>query len=142
MAGFLLRRGASAGLVRTLSEKLRYRRDQRIFYSWPTLASVQAWRRQPGDRNFIYTVKVCELITHVKRFKSTKTLVKDFGLFADNLGDRKGCFLFQLPPSYRYTRRGWTRLSASSTRRGATLWNSGVRAGGMKMSTAPSVKLA
>jgi len=74
------------------------------FYSWPTVASVQAWRRQPGDRNFIYTVKVCEIITHVKRFRGTKTLVKDFGLIADILGDRMGCLLFQLPPSYRYTR--------------------------------------
>jgi uncharacterized protein YecE (DUF72 family) len=73
------------------------------FYSWPTVANVQAWRRQPGHSNFVYTVKVCELITHVKRFKGTKTLVKDFGLIADILGDRMGCFLFQLPPSYHYT---------------------------------------
>ena len=48
------------------------------FYSWPTVAGVQAWRRQVGDRDFIYTVKVCELITHVKRFKGTKTLINDF----------------------------------------------------------------
>jgi uncharacterized protein YecE (DUF72 family) len=82
------------------------------FYSWPTVAGVQAWRRQPGDKNFIYTVKVCELITHVKRFKGTKTLVRDFGLIADILGDRMGCFLFQLPPSYRYTR---ARLNAIVT---------------------------
>jgi uncharacterized protein YecE (DUF72 family) len=79
------------------------------FYSWPTVAAVQAWRRQPGDKKFIYTVKVCELITHVKRFKGTKTLVRDFSLIADILGDRMGCFLFQLPPSYRYTR---ARLAA------------------------------
>jgi uncharacterized protein YecE (DUF72 family) len=74
------------------------------FYAWPTVAGVQAWRRQSGDRNFVYTIKVCELITHVKRFKGTKTLIKDFGMIADILGDRMGCFLFQLPPSYRYTR--------------------------------------
>jgi uncharacterized protein YecE (DUF72 family) len=74
------------------------------FYSWPTVANVQAWRRQPGTKKFVYTVKVCELITHVKRFKSTKTLIRDFGLIADILGERMGCFLFQLPPSYRYTR--------------------------------------
>ena len=74
------------------------------FYSWPTLANVQAWKRQAGRRNFVYTVKVCELITHVKKFKNTKTLVKDFGLIADVLGERMGCFLFQLPPSYRYTK--------------------------------------
>jgi uncharacterized protein YecE (DUF72 family) len=74
------------------------------FYSWPTVASVQAWRRQPGERNFVYTVKVCELITHIKQFKGTKTLIRDFGTIADILGERMGCFLFQLPPSYRYTK--------------------------------------
>ena len=74
------------------------------FYSWPTVASVQAWRRQPGEKKFVYTVKVCELITHVKRFKGTKTLIRDFGMIADILGDQMGCFLFQLPPSYRYTK--------------------------------------
>jgi uncharacterized protein YecE (DUF72 family) len=74
------------------------------FYSWPTVAGVQAWRRQPRNRKFVYTVKVCELITHVKRFKGTKTLIRDFGMIADILGERMGCFLFQLPPSYRYTR--------------------------------------
>jgi uncharacterized protein YecE (DUF72 family) len=78
------------------------------FYSWPTVTAVQAWRRQPGKKNFVYTVKVCELITHVKKFKGTKTLVRDFGMIADILGDRMGCFLFQLPPSYRFTR---TRLN-------------------------------
>jgi uncharacterized protein YecE (DUF72 family) len=134
MAGFLLRRGTSAGLVDTVEISAS-------FYSWPTVASVQAWRRQPGDRNFIYTVKVCELITQVKRFRGTKTLVKDFGLIADILGDRMGC-LFQLPPSYRYTR---ARLDAivgqlDPARRNVVEFS--MRAGGMKMSTAPSLKLA
>lgn len=73
------------------------------FYSWPTVANVQAWRRQSGKKNFVYTVKVCELITHVKRFKGTKTLIRDFGMIADILGEQMGCLLFQLPPSYRYT---------------------------------------
>ena len=79
------------------------------FYSWPTTANVKTWKRQPRDRKFIYTVKVCELITHIKKFRGTKTLVKDFGLIADILGDRMGCFLFQLPPSYRYSK---TRLKS------------------------------
>jgi uncharacterized protein YecE (DUF72 family) len=74
------------------------------FYSWPTLATVQTWLKQAAPhRNFIYTIKVSELITHVKRFAGTKTLVKDFGLIADLLGPRMGCFLFQLPPSFQYT---------------------------------------
>jgi len=74
------------------------------FYSWPTVAGVQAWKRQTGTMKFVYTVKVCELITHVKRFKGTKTLVQDFGIIADILGEQMGCFLFQLPPSFRYTK--------------------------------------
>jgi uncharacterized protein YecE (DUF72 family) len=73
------------------------------FYSWPTLATVKSWRRQAGRRRFIYTVKVCELITHTKRFQGTKELVKDFGYIANLLGPYMGCFLFQLPPSYHYT---------------------------------------
>lgn len=73
------------------------------FYSWPTPATVKTWIRQAGRRRFIYTVKVCELITHVRRFKRTKELVKDFGLIADMLGPRMGCFLYQLPPSYHYS---------------------------------------
>jgi uncharacterized protein YecE (DUF72 family) len=78
------------------------------FYSWPMVAAVQAWLRAPAKKKFVYTVKVCELITHIKKFKGTKTLIRDFGMIADILGDRMGCFLFQLPPSYRYTK---TRLN-------------------------------
>jgi uncharacterized protein YecE (DUF72 family) len=78
------------------------------FYSWPTVAGVQAWRRQSGRKKFIYTVKVSEHITHIKRFKGTTTFIRDFGMIADILADRMGCFLFQLPPSYRYTK---TRLN-------------------------------
>lgn len=73
------------------------------FYSWPTVNAVKAWTRQAGRRKFIYTVKVCELITHVKKFKGTKTLVQDFGFIGDVLGRHLGCFLFQLPPSHHYT---------------------------------------
>lgn len=73
------------------------------FYSWPTVAAVQGWLRQIGRRKFFYTVKACELITHVKRFTGTKTLIRDFGYIADLLGPRMGCFLFQLPPSFRYS---------------------------------------
>jgi hypothetical protein len=38
------------------------------FYSWPTVVSVQAWRRQAGKNKFVYSVKVCELITHARAF--------------------------------------------------------------------------
>ena len=73
------------------------------FYSWPTVATVKTWLRQAGRKRFTYTVKVSELITHVKRFEGTEELVKDFGYIADLLGPRMGCLLFQLPPSYDYS---------------------------------------
>ncbi|HEY2712707.1 MAG TPA: DUF72 domain-containing protein [Chthoniobacterales bacterium] len=74
------------------------------FYSWPSPAVVASWLRQAARTKFIYTVKVSELITHTKRFIGTKELVRDFGYIADLLGNRMGCFLFQLPPSFHYTR--------------------------------------
>ena len=70
------------------------------FYSWPTIAAVKTWLRQ-AKRSFVYTIKVCELITHVKRFQDTADLIEDFGYIADLLGPQMGCFLFQLPPSVR-----------------------------------------
>ena len=80
------------------------------FYSWPTTAAVRAWVRQAGRRKFLYTVKVSELITHVRRFTGTKTLIRDFGYIADLLGPRMGCFLFQLPPSFHYSRARLERI--------------------------------
>ena len=73
------------------------------FYSWPTASAVQGWTRQAGTDPFVYTVKVCELITHVKRFRGTRLLIKDFQWIAQSLGRRMGCFLFQLPPSFHFT---------------------------------------
>ena len=80
------------------------------FYSWPTTAAVQAWVRQTQRRKFVFTVKASEPITHVKRFSRTKTLVRDFGHIADLLGPRMGCFLFQLPPSFQYSRARLDRI--------------------------------
>jgi uncharacterized protein YecE (DUF72 family) len=73
------------------------------FYSWPTVATVQTWLRQAQGRQFAYTVKACELITHVKQFARTAGLVKDFYFIADLLKPHMGCFLFQLPPSFHYS---------------------------------------
>lgn len=73
------------------------------FYSWPTVATVQSWVRQAYGRKFVYTVKACELITHVKRFVKTAELVKDFYFIDRLLESHMGCFLFQLPPSFHYT---------------------------------------
>jgi uncharacterized protein YecE (DUF72 family) len=83
------------------------------FYSWPTVAMVGTWRRQPGRRKFTYAVKVNELITHQKRMSRVKTLVRDFCFIADVLGERLGCFLFQLPPSFHYSAGALKRVLSS-----------------------------
>ena len=73
-------------------------------------ATVRGWVRQVGRRRFVYTVKVSELITHVRRFARTKMLIRDFGHIADLLGPHMGCFLFQLPPSFHYSRARLERI--------------------------------
>jgi uncharacterized protein YecE (DUF72 family) len=82
------------------------------FYSWPTVGTVQGWKRQIGKSRFVYTVKASELITHVKQFSGTKTLVRDFGHVADLLGPSMGCLLFQLPPSFHYSAARLHRIVA------------------------------
>ena len=79
--------GVHRKLVRALPEALRHREIDASFYSWPTVPT-STLTAQPGKKQFVYTVKVCELITHVRRFKSTKTLIRDFGIIADILGKR------------------------------------------------------
>lgn len=80
------------------------------FYSWPTINTVKSWIRQAGRRRLVYTVKVSELITHTKRLTRTGSLINDFGVIADLLGPRMGCFLYQLPPSFHYSARALSRI--------------------------------
>ncbi len=80
------------------------------FYSWPTVATVNTWKRQATKRGFRYAVKANELITHRKMFVGTTGLVRDFGHVADILGEAFGCFLFQLPPSYHFTEARLRRI--------------------------------
>lgn len=80
------------------------------FYSWPTVRTVETWRQQAAGRQMIYTVKVSELITHIRKFEDTGTLVRDFGYIADLLGPRMGCLLFQLPPSFDYSEERLHRI--------------------------------
>ncbi|MFL6514865.1 MAG: DUF72 domain-containing protein [Chthoniobacterales bacterium] len=72
------------------------------FYSWPKDATVKSWRRNAPE-DFRYSVKVNSLITHEKRLRRTKALIDKFCGIESILGAKLGCFLFQFPPSYRYT---------------------------------------
>jgi uncharacterized protein YecE (DUF72 family) len=72
------------------------------FYSWPKDSSVKAWRRNAPD-DFRYSVKVNQLITHEKCMRRTKKLVERFYTIEQIVGPKLGCFLFQFPPSHKYT---------------------------------------
>ncbi len=71
------------------------------FYHFPKLSTAKSWYRNAPD-NFIYTLKVNRFITHIKKFKGTKKLIKDFYKLGNALNEKMGCFLFQLPPSLKY----------------------------------------
>ena len=111
------------------------------FYSWPTVGAVKGWVRAGRPAVLLsYTVKACELITHIKRFSRTKTLIRDFGHIADLLGPRMGCFLFQLPPSFPLLPGPASIASSHSWTRPGEMWsNFGIEAGGMSGSSPPSV---
>jgi uncharacterized protein YecE (DUF72 family) len=72
------------------------------FYRWPHHANVRGWVRQAPE-HFRYSIKVNRIITHEKRLVRTRMLVEEFCKFSEILGPKLGCFLFQFPPSYRYT---------------------------------------
>lgn len=79
------------------------------FYRWPKPATVNRWRRdaRPG---FIYTVKVNQRITHEAKMRRTRKLVADYSQIADVLKEKMGCFLFQFPPSFKYSRDNLLRI--------------------------------
>ncbi len=112
------------------------------FYSWPTIATVRGWTRQLGRRRFVYTVKASELITHVKRFTGTRTLIRDFGHIADLLGPRMAASSFSYRPAFTTRALAWIESSHSWTRPGATSWNFDIVAGGTSGSLQPFVQAA
>ncbi|HEV2691714.1 MAG TPA: DUF72 domain-containing protein [Verrucomicrobiae bacterium] len=73
------------------------------FYRWPKPATVKTWNRNAPE-NFRYSIKVNRLITHEKRFQGTQDAIREFYQIADVLGPKLGCFLFQLPPNFEFTR--------------------------------------
>jgi len=81
------------------------------FYKWPRAATVRTWKRQ-APRSFKYSIKVNWQITHERRFVRTKKLVNEFYGIADVLGPQMGCFLFQFPPSFRYSAAALRRIVA------------------------------
>jgi len=73
------------------------------FYHFPTEKTAQTWYKKSPE-GFIYTLKVNRFITHVKKFKGCKKQIRDFYRIGALLKEKRGCFLFQLPPSLKYSK--------------------------------------
>ncbi|NIR88110.1 DUF72 domain-containing protein [Candidatus Bathyarchaeota archaeon] len=67
------------------------------FYHFPTKRMLKAWYRKT-QKNFVFTLKANQLITHKKKFQGTQRLVDRFYQLAELLEEKLGCILFQIPP--------------------------------------------
>lgn len=68
------------------------------FYKKPTPAIVEGWAAQVPE-DFRFALKAWQRITHHKRLRGTRALVKQFAQVARALGVRLGPILYQLPPN-------------------------------------------
>ncbi|RLG70313.1 MAG: DUF72 domain-containing protein, partial [Candidatus Iainarchaeum archaeon] len=75
------------------------------FYHFPTEKTAKGWLKR-APKEFIYTVKANKAITHIKKFKGTRRLIKNFYKVVNVLKENNqlGCVLFQLPPSLHYSK--------------------------------------
>lgn len=73
------------------------------FYRFPTVKNLKkAADITPAD--FKFSVKINKSITHTKRMQNVTDGVTDFtDIVIEGLGNKLGCMLYQLPPSYSFS---------------------------------------
>lgn len=69
------------------------------FYRIPRISTAERWRQEVDD-NFIFTVKISRIVTHLDKFSSDKSreLISFYIKFAEALG--APILLFQLPSTF------------------------------------------
>lgn len=73
------------------------------FYRMPKPETFKAWYDR-SPRDFMFTVKAPRIITHYRKFLNTKDdLLRFYGTIGDQLHDKLGTVLFQLPPNFVHT---------------------------------------
>lgn len=70
----------------------------RSFYELPKGKTMQKWAAETGEK-FTFTFKLWKEITHVKGFAFKETDVRKFMQAIDEVGEKKGSLLIQLPPA-------------------------------------------
>jgi uncharacterized protein YecE (DUF72 family) len=71
----------------------------RSFYRLPTAGAMQAWRDAVPE-GFVFAVKGSRFITHMKKLKESGAALAAFLPLLDELRDKRGPVLFQLPPRW------------------------------------------
>jgi uncharacterized protein YecE (DUF72 family) len=72
------------------------------FYQFPRIEFLRALHDK-SPAKFVFTIKAPRLITHYKRFNECKRLLADFyNAIEKGIGNKLGCVLFQMPPSFHF----------------------------------------
>jgi NAD(P)-dependent dehydrogenase (short-subunit alcohol dehydrogenase family)/uncharacterized protein YecE (DUF72 family) len=74
------------------------------FYRLPRPGMLSAWRAA-APRNFIFAVKASRFLTHNKKLKDPENALENFLPRAEELREKLGPILFQLPPKRRCNAR-------------------------------------
>ncbi len=73
------------------------------FYRFPKSSTMKNWYKNSKE-DFLFSVKVNKTVTHLKKFRETKNILDDFySTVLENLKEKLAAFLFQLPPSLKYS---------------------------------------
>ncbi len=80
------------------------------FYRRPRLQTIENWY-QRTNAGFSFFVKIPKTITHIKRLQETRSETSDFcNHIVSGLRDKLAGFLFQMPPTYRFSEENLERL--------------------------------
>lgn len=71
------------------------------FYNFPKKKTVERWYKD-SEENFLFSVKVNKIITHIKKFSGTERILDEFYRMVGNLREKLACILFQLPPNLKF----------------------------------------
>jgi uncharacterized protein YecE (DUF72 family) len=73
------------------------------FYRLPTSDAFRCWR-ESTPRGFCFAVKASRFITHMKKLKDPENALENFLPRAEELKEKLGPILFQLPPKWTLNR--------------------------------------
>lgn len=81
------------------AEKFQSVEINNSFYQLPAKKTIKSWRDTVDD-DFVFAIKASRYITHMKKLKDPRESTPKFFNVADELKDKLGPILFQLPPKW------------------------------------------